>query len=132
MVEQPLLERLRLLCPDTLILNVYGSSECGVIAAGKAGDTLMKAVSGVIIADEAGQPCPGRAVAEICVDNAQIFSGYLGGEEKRLILLHGKDWFPTGDVGRLDGERLQITGRKDHMVKWHGYRVELGEHAPSG
>lgn len=37
MVEQSLLERLRLLCPDTLILPVYGSSECGVIAAEKAG-----------------------------------------------------------------------------------------------
>ena len=127
MVEQSLLERLRLLCPDTLILPVYGSSECGVIAAEKAGGTLMKPVSGVIIADEAGQPCPVRAVGEICVDNARIFSGYLGGEEKRLIPLHGKDYFPTGDMGRLDGEGLQIIGRKDHMVKWHGYRVELGE-----
>ena len=127
MVEQSLLERLRQLCPDTLILPTYGSSECGIIALKKPEDTSMKAMIGVVVADEAGKPCPDGTVGEICVDNARIFSGYLGGEEKRQISLRGKSYFPTGDMGVLDGEDLQITGRKDQMVKWHGYRVELGE-----
>ena len=44
--------------------------------------------------------------------------------------------YPTGDLvsQRPDGE-LMYHGRRDHMVKIHGYRVELGEveaalHAP--
>lgn len=37
-------------------------------------------------------------------------------------------WFRSGDYGFLDAQgRLNVLGRKDSMVKHHGYRMELGE-----
>ena len=40
----------------------------------------------------------------------------------------GGRWYRTGDVVTLDGDgNYTFLGRRDRMVKRHGYRVELGE-----
>lgn len=65
-----------------------------------------------------GRILPGR---EVRVEEGQIqvrgetrFAGYLRGG----ILVQPFDddgWFATGDLGRIDGDRLFLTGRRDNM-----------------
>lgn len=59
---------------------------------------------------------------ELLVSGPTVLIGYWGREP------HGERPYPTGDIVRLeaDGEYTYV-GRRDHMVKVRGHRVELGE-----
>ena len=48
--------------------------------------------------------------------------------ERFVRLADGTRVYRTGDIGafRPDGE-LELAGRKDHQIKYHGYRIEPGE-----
>ena len=39
----------------------------------------------------------------------------------------GNRYVRTGDMGRLNGDRLVLLGRGDRMIKFHGLRIELPE-----
>jgi acyl-CoA synthetase (AMP-forming)/AMP-acid ligase II len=50
-------------------------------------------------------------------------AGYLD-VEGRLLRLQASDWFPTGDVGRLDNSNsLSITGRKKDIIIRGGVNI---------
>ncbi|MGC5011916.1 amino acid adenylation domain-containing protein [Streptosporangium sp. DT93] len=58
---------------------------------------------------------------ELVVEGPTVMLGYWGHEPQAGP-------YPTGDVVRvLPGGALDYLGRRDHMVKVRGYRVELGE-----
>jgi len=78
----------------------------------------------VTIVDEAGRPVPDGEVGELLVDGPTVMLGYWDSGRRTPA----KHPYPTGDMvlRRPDGE-LMYHGRRDHMVKIHGYRVELGE-----
>jgi acyl-coenzyme A synthetase/AMP-(fatty) acid ligase len=51
-----------------------------------------------------------------------VFLGYWGKEPTRGAP------YPTGDIVRMgEDKNLHFMGRRDHMVKIRGHRVELGE-----
>ena len=76
------------------------------------------------IVDEAGHPVADGEVGELYIDGPTVMLGYWEGG-RRTPARHP---YPTGDLvsRRPDGE-IMYHGRRDHMVKIHGYRVELGE-----
>jgi len=78
----------------------------------------------VSIVDEQGRPVPEGEVGELFVDGPTVMLGYWEGG-RRTPARHP---YPTGDLvsRRPDGEIL-YHGRRDHMVKVHGHRIELGE-----
>ena len=60
-----------------------------------------------------------------------VFQGYWNRPEQTASVFlerHGRRWYNTGDVVRLDSsDGFIYIGRRDRMVKRRGYRIELGE-----
>lgn len=85
-----------------------------------AGDALRVASSGrpvpgsqTRIVDPDGRQMADRHLGEIQVNGVALFDGYLDGTDGRL----DGGWFPTGDLGYLDGGELFVSGRiKDVII----------------
>jgi amino acid adenylation domain-containing protein len=94
--------------PDATAIPI-GVASCGDVAT---------------IVDDAGHPVPDGEVGELYIEGPTVMLGYWEGG-RRTPARHP---YPTGDLvsRRPDGE-IMYHGRRDHMVKIHGYRVELGE-----
>ena len=79
----------------------------------------------VSICDEQGNPA-GGALGEIRVASPMLASGYWDAREGRVEPFTLP--FATGDLGyQLADGRVFLAGRRDLIVKVHGYRVHLGE-----
>jgi len=78
----------------------------------------------VLIVDPEGRAVPDGEVGELLVEGPTVMLGYWDAGRRTPA----KHPYPTGDLvsRRSDGE-LMYHGRRDHLVKIHGYRVELGE-----
>ncbi|MFF4257600.1 AMP-binding protein [Streptomyces sp. NPDC001663] len=73
-------------------------------------------------------------VGEVQLTGPMITGGYWNNEEATQAAFTADGWFRTGDLGRLDGERLTLVGRsKDSIivngVNYHSHDLEsvLGE-----
>ena len=56
-----------------------------------------------------------------------VFNGYLGSIASPFIEFHGKKWYRTGDIGRLDEQgTVHLTGRLKRFVKLGGEMISLG------
>jgi amino acid adenylation domain-containing protein len=77
-----------------------------------------------LILDEDGKPVADGEVGELFIEGPTVMLGYWDSGRRTPA----KHPYPTGDMvsRRPDGE-IMYHGRRDHMVKIHGYRVELGE-----
>ncbi|CAF3917459.1 unnamed protein product [Rotaria sordida] len=68
---------------------------------------------------------------ELYVGGVGVFVGYLGRDDltaRALIMIDGEIFYRTGDLVRMDNNGLlHYQGRKDHQIKLHGQRIELGE-----
>ena len=84
-------------------------------------------------ADSVGRPLPGVEVAsgddgELLVRTPFAMAGYLDDDGCPTA---PPEWFPTGDLGRLDAGDLFVTGRKKDLIIRGGLNVspEAVEHA---
>lgn len=75
-------------------------------------------------------------IGEICVRGSSLALGYYNNPEKTSEVFCQNPLNPyypeliyrTGDLGRYNKNReIMYVSRKDHLIKYHGYRVELGE-----
>ncbi|MGA3121924.1 MAG: amino acid adenylation domain-containing protein [Polyangiaceae bacterium] len=121
--------------PHVCFFNLFGPTETNVCLAYEvpgppAPDAVAipigRASCGDVISivDSEGKEVPDGQVGELLVDGPTVMLGYWEGG-RRTPARHP---YPTGDMvsRRPDGEIL-YHGRRDHMVKIHGFRVELGE-----
>jgi len=64
---------------------------------------------------------------EILFAGPMVFKGYFKDEEQTknaFVEIGGKNWFRTGDIGKLDADgHLYITGRKKEMLIVGGFNV---------
>jgi len=90
---------------------------------------------GFIVDDEL-RPVADGVAGELLVRGATLMSGYWGDPERTaggfvddFAYPHLDDrFYRTGDIVSRDDDGLyRFHGRRDHMVKVRGYRVELGE-----
>jgi len=137
------LSELRKLLARSTIYNLYGPTETNVCTfyrlPDESGDPNEQIPIGVAcpyartkVVDEAGETVPRGEMGELLVAGASVMQGYWGGAEGRadpfVLDAAGKRWYRTGDFVRQDAEgNYRFLGRRDRMIKRHGYRVELDE-----
>jgi amino acid adenylation domain-containing protein len=132
--------------PQTLLINLYGSSEVAADVLcyevdeteGLAGIPLGRPIANtsVYILDSNFQPAPVDVPGEICISGEGLARGYLNQPTLTAEKFvpdpfspeSGARLFRTGDIGRYrpDGN-IEYRGRRDHQVKVRGFRIELGE-----
>ncbi|MFF3444708.1 amino acid adenylation domain-containing protein [Streptosporangium sp. NPDC002721] len=114
------------------LLNLYGPTETNVctfhevVPADLARDRSVpigRAACGdtVRVVRPDGREAAAGEEGELVVEGPTVMLGYWGREPQAGP-------YRTGDIVRvLPGGSLDYLGRRDHMVKVRGYRVELGE-----
>ncbi|WP_285474417.1 type I polyketide synthase [Actinoplanes sp. NBRC 101535] len=110
------------------LINSYGSTEtCGAIAMETPGrEPVAEGSVGTIlrrvrVADPStGVPVPPGAEGEVQVGGPGLMRGYLGSPE-------ATGWYRTGDLGRLAGDQLILTGRARDLIIRGGANVHPAE-----
>ena len=138
------LRRLMGLWSTARFFNLYGPTETNVCTYYEVPRPAPADDSGAI---PIGKPCSGDITkvtddhecelasgqeGELCVAGPSVTSGYwnLPDRNASAFFTDARDvrWYKTGDVVRESAEGNYVyVGRRDRMVKRHGYRVELGE-----
>ncbi len=133
-----LYDRLRALRQDSVILNVYGPTECtmGCAAAVVTGAEQVT-VGGPIantrfsVADSFGNDLPVGMRGELIISGAQVGRGYVNPSEKNAgaFFTHGRERaYHSGDLAAwTENGEIRIFGRIDNQIKLRGFRIELDE-----
>ncbi|MBE8987835.1 non-ribosomal peptide synthetase [Nostoc sp. LEGE 12450] len=137
-----LLQQFRQTLPESILLNLYGSSEVSAdvtcYSLTPTESLPERVVIGRAIAntqihvlDEYLQPVPIGVTGELYVSGAGLAKGYIHQPEltqERFISKAGSRLYKTGDLVRYQADgNLEFLGRIDNQVKLRGFRVELGE-----
>ncbi|CAO3572895.1 unnamed protein product [Mortierella alpina] len=137
---------MRMVAPNSLIINEYGPTECSVAT------TVWKCVpdfSGdkvpigrplpnktIYLLDTHGNPVPPGSVGEMYIGGVGVARGYLNRPDLTLERFLpdpfsreiGARMYRTGDLAKhLPDGNIVCLGRNDHQVKIRGFRIELGE-----
>jgi amino acid adenylation domain-containing protein len=143
-LSKELAQRFRQSMPESILLNLYGSSE--VSADSTWYDTsrgqLLSCIpigrpianTQIYLLDSNLKPVPVGVPAELHVGGAGVARGYLNRPEltrEKFIpnpFVVGERLYKTGDLARyLPDGNIEFLGRIDHQVKIRGFRIELGE-----
>jgi acyl-CoA synthetase (AMP-forming)/AMP-acid ligase II len=115
-VDQGVLDRLRAAFPTARISHIYASTEmgtCFVVNDGRAG------FPAAYLADSS---LPTRLRigddGELWIASRRAMKEYLGEQPSGPA-----DWFATGDMVRLDGDRVYFVGRRSECINVGGAKV---------
>lgn len=138
------LRRLKAQVPNPHYFNLYGPTETNVCTAYQIPDVVPDDRTAPYPIGEICPPLRGRVIdetdavvaqgtaGELLVAGPGIMDGYwnLPEQTDRAFMLdeHGERWYRTGDlVVEENALGYVFHGRRDRMVKRHGYRIELGD-----
>ncbi len=133
-----LYDRLRELRDDSVILNVYGPTECtmgcsAAIMSGGENVTVGPPIANTVfqVADSFGNPLPVGLRGELIICGDQVGRGYVGLPEKTAEAFFVRDGlraYHSGDLAAWDASgEIRIFGRLDNQIKLRGFRIELDE-----
>nr|MCR5379652.1 AMP-binding protein [Lentisphaeria bacterium] len=121
-------------CPKAAVLEGYGITECGPIAAlnpivnPKQG-TLGKPIGCEewTVRDENLQPVSPNTTGMLYLRGANVFSGYMNFDgPSPFVMIDGKEFYQSGDLVSADEDGfLTFKGRKKRFVKIAGEMVSL-------
>lgn len=133
-----LYDKLRSLRTDSVILNVYGPTECTMGCSADVVENTGAITIGEPIAntyfsifDKFGNELPVGIRGELIIGGDQVGRGYVGLPEKtKASFFEHKDYkaYHSGDLcSWTDEGKVKIFGRIDNQVKLRGFRIELDE-----
>lgn len=133
-----LYDRLRELRKDSVILNVYGPTECtmGCSAALMTGEehvTVGPPIANTVfyVADLFGNELPTGLRGELIICGDQVGRGYVNLPEKTAAAFFTHNdmrAYHSGDLAAwTEGGEIRIFGRLDNQIKLRGFRIELDE-----
>ncbi|MCI2062252.1 MAG: D-alanine--poly(phosphoribitol) ligase subunit DltA [Eubacteriaceae bacterium] len=118
--------------PDALVINTYGPTESTCAVTGTVITAAMTASGRAL---PIGAVKPGTDIfiqdGEIIIAGDTLSTGYFREPEKTAKAFYtdgeGRRCYRTGDSGYFEDGLLYYRGRIDFQVKFHGYRIELGD-----
>ena len=133
-----LYDRLRELREDSVILNVYGPTECtmGCSAALMTGGEQVTvgppiANTAFYVSDTFGNELPVGMKGELIICGDQVGRGYVNLPEKTAAAFFTHDGlraYHSGDLAAwTENGEIRIFGRIDNQIKLRGFRIELDE-----
>ena len=106
---------------DIFIVNAYGPTEATSAVSGVVITKEMTNKERLPIGDISTFACELKIEEEeIVLQGKSVFKGYLGYKNR-------SEAYYTGDIGYIEDDLLYWKGRKDHQIKYKGYRIELEE-----
>jgi long-chain acyl-CoA synthetase len=132
-LDRALADELFRLLPDSFIEG-YGSTETDHVSRSKRRAPIDKRGSvgppapdiELRVLDEHGRPVAPGGVGELAVASASNLRGYVneGLTRRQLLDFEGRNFFLTGDLGRLDPDGyLWLAGRAKDMIITGGFNV---------
>jgi len=133
--------RLRDRFPETKIINAYGPTETTVaVTAVEITDWMIKSKNAlpvgtpgkntrIEIRDGDGVSLPDDRHGEITILGGNVSTGYFRDkhQSQKVFFGDGVRGYRTGDEGFIKNGQLNFCGRMDLQIKYHGYRIELGD-----
>jgi acyl-CoA synthetase (AMP-forming)/AMP-acid ligase II len=127
----PLKRRILELCPNAMIIDVFGQTEMTPATSFRVdvdpekiqGRSVGKSIVEVKVVDEDGNEVPRGESGEVMYRSSTVMKGYYKDEEKtREVMKDG--WFKSGDLGYLDenGE-IRVVDRKRECINTGGEKV---------
>lgn len=127
--------------PEAKIINTYGPTETTVAVTSveisnemiESGTPLPVGAPGagtvITIVDETGRCVEDGERGEIVISGETVSAGYYKSESQTARVFCGNRIrsYHTGDKGYMQEGELHFCGRMDMQVKYHGYRIELGD-----
>lgn len=125
--------------PDLHVINAYGPTEatCSVSSVEITRDMLEynKLPIGKInslavdikIVDDNNNVLPDGQKGQILLCGKSVSNGYIKTENRCFVLSYKGQMYYTGDIGYIDNDYLYFISRKDDMIKYKGYRIELSD-----
>lgn len=129
--------------PDSIVINTYGPTESTVavtdvtitdemLELGELPIGKTKPGTQIVIIDEDGKSLSKGEAGEMVIIGDTVSPGYFEDEERTRkvfgITERGQRSYRTGDKGFYgEDDMLYISGRIDLQIKFHGYRIELGD-----
>jgi long-chain acyl-CoA synthetase len=113
------------------LLNAYGITECGpAISAVRSEAPVSDASVGRpfpgielrLVGHDGTKVLPGE-VGELHVRSPGVMRGYYRAPELTAAAIDANGWFNTGDLARLDGEKLYVVGRTKELIIRSGFNV---------
>ncbi|RFA10470.1 cyclohexanecarboxylate-CoA ligase [Subtercola boreus] len=135
-IPEALLREWHAFFPGCLALPVYGNSEALIVTAMQHDDPGEKALtsdgrpaSGVTleIRDEAGVALGEGQEGEITFRSPGMLLGYWNDPEKTDAAIGPDGFFHSGDLGRVDGGYLRVTGRIKDLIIRGGLNISARE-----
>ncbi|KAL4902747.1 hypothetical protein BDW74DRAFT_180448 [Aspergillus multicolor] len=147
-------ENVFLWADKTHLVNIYGPAEASVWSTGLTGVWRsasprnigfgLGARMWITHADDPSRLCAIGAIGEILIDGPIVARGYLKDDSKTdAAFISPPEWlarfdqlgwgkqnkmYRTGDLAQYNSDgSINFVGRRDHQVKLHGQRVEMGE-----
>lgn len=122
--------------PHTRLFVMYGATEAAARLTyvepemlERKMDSIGRAIPGVAVRvlDETGRELPAGELGELVASGDNIMQGYWKDPDSTARALD-KNGYHTGDLGYRDEEGyLYVTGRKDHLLKVGGHRLDPQE-----
>ena len=119
------------------LINLYGSTELGVIATSKLNDPPVVRSKGLVIPlphvamslRDIGPPAADGAVSEILCKHEFGFETYLDMEGRKISRAHDEtNWFKTKDLGRrFENNQFDVVGRSDNSINRNGILIAFSE-----
>ncbi len=128
-------ELIRNKCPDAIVLEGYGITECSPIVAMNKPDKVKAGTIGhplecmeYLLVGENGEIISEKEkTAMLLVRGPNVFSGYINFDgESPFVEMQGKKWYKTGDLIALDKDGFMVfKGRLKRFVKIGGEMISL-------
>jgi acyl-coenzyme A synthetase/AMP-(fatty) acid ligase len=111
-----LLEELRATWPEARISHIYAGSEFGSTGSVRDGDDGLP----VSLLDETNESGVSLKVVdgELYVRSGASMLGYHGEDDRPA-----EEWWPTGDMVEIVGDRIEFRGRKTDVINVGGVKV---------